>query len=68
MRVSFQSALIFALRADLAHVPYWAPPLRSGVPFVVTVHDIIPRVLREYRGGPASAECGAQTGHPAGVG
>ena len=41
-----------AVRADLAHVPYWAPPLRSPVPLVVTVHDIIPRVLREYRGGP----------------
>jgi glycosyltransferase involved in cell wall biosynthesis len=38
------------LRADLAHVPYWAPPLGSPVPLVVTVHDIIPLVLREYRG------------------
>lgn len=40
------------LRADLAHVPYWAPPLRSRVPFVVTVHDIIPLLLREHRGSP----------------
>ncbi|HET7088428.1 MAG TPA: glycosyltransferase family 1 protein [Anaerolineae bacterium] len=41
-----------ALRADLIHVPYWAPPLRASVPIVVTIHDVIPLVLKEYRGGP----------------
>ena len=41
-----------ALGAGLAHVPYWASPLDSAAPLIVTVHDIIPRVLREYRGGP----------------
>lgn len=40
------------LRADLAHVPYWAPPLAPTVPTVVTVHDLIPLLLRPYRGGP----------------
>lgn len=40
------------LNADLAHVPYWAPPARSSIPVVVTIHDIIPLVLRPYRGGP----------------
>ncbi len=40
-----------ALRADLIHIPYWAPPLRARVPIVVTIHDIIPLVLKEYRGG-----------------
>jgi glycosyltransferase involved in cell wall biosynthesis len=40
-----------ALRAGIAHVPYWAPPLRSPAPIVVTVHDLIPRLLPEYRGG-----------------
>jgi glycosyltransferase involved in cell wall biosynthesis len=40
-----------ALRADLAHVPYWAPPLASPAPVVVTIHDLIPRILPEYRGG-----------------
>ncbi len=30
------------LRPDLAHVPYWAPPLRSPVPVVCTVLDVIP--------------------------
>jgi glycosyltransferase involved in cell wall biosynthesis len=41
-----------AYRADMLHVPYWAPPLRSPVPIVVTIHDIIPLVLKAYRGGP----------------
>jgi glycosyltransferase involved in cell wall biosynthesis len=41
-----------AYRADVLHVPYWAPPLRSTVPLVVTIHDIIPLVLKAYRGGP----------------
>ncbi len=39
------------LKADLAHVPYWAPPLTAPVPVVATVHDVIPLVLPEYRGG-----------------
>jgi glycosyltransferase involved in cell wall biosynthesis len=40
------------LRADLIHVPYWAPPLRAAAPIVVTIHDLIPLLLKEYRGGP----------------
>ena len=40
------------LRADVAHVPYWAPPLTPSVPTAVTIHDLIPLMLREYRGGP----------------
>src|SRR5712692_1985027 len=40
-----------ALRAELAHVPYWAPPLVSPAPIVVTIHDIIPLLLPEYRRG-----------------
>jgi len=40
------------LGADVAHVPYWAPPLRTSIPTVVTIHDLIPLLLREYRGGP----------------
>jgi len=39
------------LGADLVHVPYWAPPLRSSSPIVATIHDIIPKILRPYRGG-----------------
>lgn len=36
-------------RPDIAHVPYWAPPLRQPVPTVVTVHDLIPLLLPAYR-------------------
>lgn len=39
------------LKADLAHIPYWAPPLASPVPFVVTIHDLIPLIIPEYHGG-----------------
>ncbi|HHX63462.1 MAG TPA: glycosyltransferase family 4 protein [Chloroflexi bacterium] len=35
---------------DLAHVPYFAPPLSPTIPTVVTIHDIIPLILPEYRG------------------
>ncbi len=41
------------LGADVAHTPYWAPPMSPTVPTVVTIHDLIPLLLREYRGGPA---------------
>jgi glycosyltransferase involved in cell wall biosynthesis len=40
-----------AYEADMLHVPYWATPLRSSVPIVVTIHDIIPLILPQYRGG-----------------
>jgi glycosyltransferase involved in cell wall biosynthesis len=40
------------LQADVAHVPYWAPPLCPSVPTIVTIHDLIPLLLPEYRGGP----------------
>ena len=35
---------------DVAHVPYFAPPLRPSVPTVVTVHDLIPLILPGYQG------------------
>ncbi len=37
-------------RADVAHVPYWGGPMRCAAPVVVTIHDLIPLVLPEYRG------------------
>lgn len=37
--------------ADLAHVPYWGPPLQCPVPLVVTVHDLITLAIRDYRRG-----------------
>jgi glycosyltransferase involved in cell wall biosynthesis len=39
------------LGVDLAHVPYFASPLSPPLPTVVTIHDLIPMVLPEYRGG-----------------
>lgn len=40
-----------ALRADLVHVPYFGAPRRIALPTIVTVHDLIPILLPEYRGG-----------------
>lgn len=39
--------------ADVLHVPYFAPPWRSPLPVVVTIHDLIPLLLPAYRGGLA---------------
>jgi len=36
---------------DVIWVPYWAAPYWQPRPTVVTVHDLIPRLLPEYRGG-----------------
>ncbi len=38
------------LGVDLAHIPYFAPPLSPTVPGVTTIHDLIPMVLPQYRG------------------
>ncbi|MCB0122048.1 MAG: glycosyltransferase family 4 protein, partial [Caldilineaceae bacterium] len=39
------------LDADLLWVPYWAAPLWQPCPVIVTVHDIIHRILPAYHGG-----------------
>lgn len=45
-------AVVRKLNPDIAHVPYWGPPLSSKPARLVTsVLDIIPLVLPEYRGG-----------------
>jgi len=36
-------------RVDLCHVPYFASPVLSKVPTIVTIHDLIPLLLSEYR-------------------
>ncbi|MBI3912727.1 MAG: glycosyltransferase family 4 protein [Chloroflexi bacterium] len=36
----------------LAHVPYFASPLFPATRTVVTIHDLIPLILPDYRGGP----------------
>ncbi|MBN1993426.1 MAG: glycosyltransferase family 4 protein [Anaerolineae bacterium] len=38
------------LGVDVAHVPYFGSPLLPTAPTVVTIHDLIPMVLPEYRG------------------
>ena len=38
------------LGVDLTHVPYFGSSLSPGLPTVVTIHDLIPMVLPEYRG------------------
>jgi glycosyltransferase involved in cell wall biosynthesis len=35
---------------DLCHVPYFASPMFRTAPTVVTVHDLIPLLLRPYQG------------------
>ena len=35
---------------DLVHIPYFAAPAVKTVPYVVTVHDLIPIVVPEYAG------------------
>ncbi len=47
-QVSFPRACARA-RVDLCHVPYFASPLLPSVPTVVTIHDLIPLLLPEYR-------------------
>jgi glycosyltransferase involved in cell wall biosynthesis len=37
--------------ADIAHVPYWAAPLSSTIPLVVTIHDVIPLSMPVYQSG-----------------
>ena len=37
--------------ADIAHVPYWAPPLSSPARLVTSILDVIPLVMPEYAGG-----------------
>ena len=39
-------------RVDLLHVPYFAPPYFPRTPSVITIHDIIPLRLPQYRTDP----------------
>lgn len=40
-------------RAALLHVPYFAGPRVGRLPFVTTIHDVIPLILPEYGGSPS---------------
>lgn len=37
--------------ADIAHVPYWGPPLSSPARLVISILDVIPLALPEYSSG-----------------
>lgn len=41
------------LRVDLVHIPYFAAPLHTRRPVVVTIHDLIPLLVPTNRGGRA---------------
>jgi len=49
-QVSFSRACYGA--CDVAHVPYLASPYYAAVPTIVTIHDLIPLLLPDYRGSP----------------
>jgi glycosyltransferase involved in cell wall biosynthesis len=48
-QISFPRACLDQ-QINVAHVPYFAPPLRYGRGMVVTIHDLIPLILPAYRG------------------
>ncbi len=41
-------------QADIAHVPYWAPPLACGMPLITSVLDVIPLLYPVYSHGIAN--------------
>jgi glycosyltransferase involved in cell wall biosynthesis len=41
-------AAVGKAKADIAHVPYWGPPLASPARLVISVLDVIPLVMPEY--------------------
>lgn len=44
-------AAVKKVGADIAHIPYWGPPLSSPARLVASVLDVIPLLFAEYRGG-----------------
>lgn len=48
-QISFPRACLLQA-VDVAHIPYFASPLRAGNKVVVTIHDLIPLILPAYRG------------------
>ncbi len=48
-QVTFPAAAAKA-NADIAHVPYWAAPMRSPTRLIVTIHDVIPLSMPVYQG------------------
>lgn len=43
--------MVRRVQADIAHVPYWGPPLSSPAKLVTTILDVIPVALPDYARG-----------------
>lgn len=43
--------MVAQVNADIAHVPYWAPPLSSPAKLVTTILDVVPLIIPDYAGG-----------------
>ncbi len=43
--------VVARVNADIAHVPYWGPPLSSPARLITSVLDVIPLVIPEYSPG-----------------
>jgi glycosyltransferase involved in cell wall biosynthesis len=41
-------AAVARLKADIAHVPYWGPPLAVDAKLVVSILDVIPLLIPDY--------------------
>jgi glycosyltransferase involved in cell wall biosynthesis len=44
-------AAVARVKGDIAHVPYWGPPLSSPAPLVTSVLDMIPLAIPDYAEG-----------------
>lgn len=46
--------MVARVNADIAHVPYWGPPLSSPARLVTSILDVIPLVIPDYARGIAN--------------
>ena len=46
--------MVARVNADIAHVPYWGPPLSSPAKLITSILDVIPLIIPDYAGGIAN--------------
>ena len=46
--------MVAQVNADIAHVPYWGPPLSSPAKLVTSILDVVPLIIPDYAGGIAN--------------
>ena len=46
--------MVGQVNADIAHVPYWGPPLASPAKLVTSILDVVPLIIPDYAGGIAN--------------